>query len=200
MDGLDLLGPYGLELAIVPHWNNTEGGTHDTRFCFMGEPRLKHLEARLPDSAVIVGIDEYTALTIDPATRRGRVMGAGQVTVRCKGCELYYPAGSTFSLDEFDLKTQTLPGEVAPTVARPDAISETVEAMLRQLPATWEDWPDALEDDAPHTASFIDLLVWVRSQLRAARQWALADEIRERLLALGIVLENGAAETIWRKE
>ena len=61
MDGLDMLGPYGMELAIVPHWNNREGGTHDTRFCFMGEPRLRELESRLPPSAVILGIDEYTA-------------------------------------------------------------------------------------------------------------------------------------------
>ena len=22
---------------VIPHWNNAEGGTHGTRFCFMGE-------------------------------------------------------------------------------------------------------------------------------------------------------------------
>ncbi|HWQ28414.1 MAG TPA: cysteinyl-tRNA synthetase, partial [Dehalococcoidia bacterium] len=37
VDGLDLLAPWGLRLAVVPHWNNAEGAGYDTRFCFMGE-------------------------------------------------------------------------------------------------------------------------------------------------------------------
>ncbi|MGD8293937.1 MAG: hypothetical protein PVF37_19650, partial [Desulfobacterales bacterium] len=39
IDGMDILGQFGFDLVVVPHWNNAEGGTHDTRFCFMGEPR-----------------------------------------------------------------------------------------------------------------------------------------------------------------
>ena len=39
IDGLAALKPFGLRLAIVPHWNNAEGQTYDTRYCFMGEPR-----------------------------------------------------------------------------------------------------------------------------------------------------------------
>ena len=46
---LDLLGAYGLELAIAPHWNNSEGGTaFDTRYCFIGKRRLKEMESLLP--------------------------------------------------------------------------------------------------------------------------------------------------------
>ena len=37
-EGMDILGQLGLPLVVVPHWNNAEGGTFDTRFCFMGEP------------------------------------------------------------------------------------------------------------------------------------------------------------------
>src|SRR5204862_4747544 len=41
IDGLDLLGPVGYELAIVPHWNNAEGGRDfDSSRCFMGEQRF----------------------------------------------------------------------------------------------------------------------------------------------------------------
>ena len=46
-EGLDLLSSFGFNLVVVPHWNNAEGGTHDTRFCFMGEPRFQKLEALL---------------------------------------------------------------------------------------------------------------------------------------------------------
>ena len=47
---------------------------------------------------------------------------------------------------------------------------------------------------------FIDLLVETRSALRAERQWALADAIRDRLKNLGVVLEDGPSGTQWRME
>ncbi|MEJ2520234.1 MAG: hypothetical protein P8Y91_07825, partial [Desulfuromonadales bacterium] len=40
VEGMNILGPLGFDLVVVPHWNNAEGGTHDTRFCFMGKPRF----------------------------------------------------------------------------------------------------------------------------------------------------------------
>jgi hypothetical protein len=196
VDGLDLLAPYGLELAIVPHWNNTEGATHDTRYCFMGEPRLKRLETYLPDSTTILGIDEYTACIMDLDTRECLVMGAGQVTIRHGGRERYYPAGAAFALDQLR--------RVSPTSKQDDSLQagaspELTEGMGYKLSADWSDWPDALGDDAADAAPFIDLIVWIRAQLRAARQWALADEIRQRLSGLGIILEDGPTETAWRK-
>ena len=30
VEGLDLLGPLGLPVALIPHYDNAEGGTHDT--------------------------------------------------------------------------------------------------------------------------------------------------------------------------
>jgi len=47
---------------------------------------------------------------------------------------------------------------------------------------------------------FIDLLVQVRSDLRAAKQWALSDKIRDSLGALSIVLEDGPSGSTWRYE
>ncbi len=45
LDGLDVLGPFGLNVAVIPHYDNAEGGHHDTRFCYLGERRLAMLEA-----------------------------------------------------------------------------------------------------------------------------------------------------------
>ncbi len=44
----------------------------------------------------------------------------------------------------------------------------------------------------------IALLVEVRKEMRAAKQWALADSIRDRLAKLGVVLEDGSQGTTWK--
>ena len=85
IDGLDILSRFGLNLVVVPHWNNAEGGTHDTRFCFMGEPRFQKLEMLLPEDAMILGIDEHTACIIDFQTQRIDIQGIGNLTIRKKG-------------------------------------------------------------------------------------------------------------------
>ncbi|HSS36253.1 MAG TPA: cysteinyl-tRNA synthetase, partial [Patescibacteria group bacterium] len=66
LDGLDLLGQStGLRSAVVPHYDNAEGGTHDTRFCYMGERRLRVLERSLPSDVFVLGVDSHTALVLD---------------------------------------------------------------------------------------------------------------------------------------
>jgi cysteinyl-tRNA synthetase len=47
---------------------------------------------------------------------------------------------------------------------------------------------------------FIDLLVTVRGDLRAAKQWALADKIRNELKALNILIEDTPEGAKWRFE
>jgi cysteinyl-tRNA synthetase len=46
---------------------------------------------------------------------------------------------------------------------------------------------------------YIDQLVALRGQLRAAKQWALADVVRNSLTERGVVIEDGAAGTTWRR-
>ena len=46
---------------------------------------------------------------------------------------------------------------------------------------------------------FIELLIDLRATLRDSQQWALADQIRDRLAALGIALEDTPAGTTWKK-
>jgi len=47
---------------------------------------------------------------------------------------------------------------------------------------------------------FLDLLVEIRTQLREAKQWALADRIRDGLEALGVSVEDTATGTTWRRK
>ncbi len=53
------------------------------------------------------------------------------------------------------------------------------------------------ERDALALGPFIDLLVETRRELRAAKQFALADKVRNRLAELGIVLEDTPQGTKW---
>ncbi len=52
---------------------------------------------------------------------------------------------------------------------------------------------------AGDTAPFIDLLVRVREDLRAAKHWTLADTIRNGLAAEGIAIEDGPTGSTWRR-
>jgi hypothetical protein len=99
VDGLDVLTQFGFNLVVVPHWNNAEGGTHDTRFCFMGKPRFQQLETLLPDDATIIGIDEHTACIIDLNAQEIDIQGIGSVTIRKKGREIKFGKGDQIPLE-----------------------------------------------------------------------------------------------------
>lgn len=45
---------------------------------------------------------------------------------------------------------------------------------------------------------YIGLLVEIRTKLRGAKQWALADEVRDRLKELGVILEDRPEGTFWK--
>ena len=51
---------------------------------------------------------------------------------------------------------------------------------------------------ASDAAPFIDLLIDVRTELRNIKQWALSDQIRNRLAEAGVVLEDSRDGTTWR--
>lgn len=77
-------------------------------------------------------------------------------------------------------------GDVAPAQA-------TLRELCGVLGLTLEAPPARSLAAAP----FIELLIEIRAELRAARQWALADRIRDRLAALGIELQDSPDGTTW---
>jgi len=61
--------------------------------------------------------------------------------------------------------------------------------------------PDHEEDggsDAAREDGLVRLLIDLRNQARASKEWATADSIRNRLKELGVVLEDRADGTIWK--
>jgi hypothetical protein len=100
LEGLNLLGPLGLDVAVIPHYDNTEGGTHDTRFCYMGERRLRELERSLPEEVMIFGVAEHTAAIFDLNAGTLEVRGRGFVAVRRAGRERRFAPGEPIRLDQ----------------------------------------------------------------------------------------------------
>jgi hypothetical protein len=98
--GLGLLDTWDLACVVIPHFDNAEGGTHDTRYCYLGERRLVMLEHDLEDGEWVLGIDEHTAVIFDGEDGSVQVTGRGALTVRVQGHEDVIPAGSELSLDE----------------------------------------------------------------------------------------------------
>jgi len=121
--GLEILGRFGFDLVVIPHWNNAEGGTHDTRFCYMGAPRFDRLEALLPASTGVLGIDEHTAFIIDLAKGEAAVRGLGQVTLRRAGAEVAFERGERVSL-------RSLGGASSPPEA-PEGVRQPLDRPAR---------------------------------------------------------------------
>ncbi|GIH26527.1 hypothetical protein Aph01nite_48370 [Acrocarpospora phusangensis] len=132
-EGLDLLSPLGLQVVVIPHYDNAEGGTHDTRFCYLGERRLSRMEPELPDGTAVLGIDEHTAAVIDLTTDQVRVAGRGAVTIRRHGADLRLPAGLTLPLTELRHLTSgetTLP-QAPPAPAEPPTPQTTLAELIQ---------------------------------------------------------------------
>ena len=106
----------GWRCVVVPHYDNAEGGTHDTRFCYLGARRLAVLEAELDPDEWVLGVDEHTAAVIDLAAGRLRVEGRGGVHVRRGGRQVAsFPSGSDVPLAALleDHDPGQVPGEAA---------------------------------------------------------------------------------------
>ncbi|MBI4770804.1 MAG: hypothetical protein HY784_10455 [Chloroflexi bacterium] len=167
--GLDFFGPYGLSLVFIPHWNNAEGGADlDTSRCFMGQARFARLRALLPPDATIVGIDEHTALVVDLQAGRCQARGRGGVTVLKSAQEQHFPSGESFPLGALGPFRPADPVSGVPTEVWNDALTA-----------------QARGETTPSVPAEVLALVEERQAARARRDWATADDLRQRIAASG---------------
>lgn len=176
VDGLDFFSMYGLDLTVVPHWNNAEGGDElDTSHGFVGLDRFTQLRAMLPSTTRILGIDEHTAVVIDFAAGAGRVMGKGGATLCSGDSDVTIPHGESFDLNQLGpLREATPPADFVP---EPSAVPEAAT-------------PAALPEGA---AELLDQ----RRLARQNKEWARSDDLRDQLAALGVKVEDTQAGQQW---
>jgi cyanophycinase-like exopeptidase len=192
-EGLDLLGEFGMRLALVPHWNNSEGGAElDTRFCYMGQARFEHLRAQLPEDVVMLGIDEHSACVLDFAAGTVTVDGKGGARVIRDGQIAEFANGESFPM--------TLLGADADLVQQLAAERIVAAPASGHLPAPAATLNPWIEEDhlaAKIPPQLIDTMLTIRSELRSAKQWSFADRLRDALTDVGIVVEDAPGGSRW---
>ena len=80
--------------------------------------------------------------------------------------------------------------------------SEAALALLDHADAVlglFEPTADASEDPNALSDAQVEALIAERAEVRAAKNWARADEIRDALQAAGIVLEDTASGVHWHR-
>ncbi|MEZ4861291.1 MAG: hypothetical protein R3C14_08290 [Caldilineaceae bacterium] len=170
--GLDFFAAYNLDLVLVPHWNNNDGGADlDTSHCYLGTERYNQLVDLLPATTAVLGIEENTGVIIDPKQGECEVVGAGAACVIHNGQERRFVANDHFPVTA--LGDWCLP-----------AAEEGIPAAI------WQRGQEALAEGAPKASSpeapaAILALVEERTQARTARDWSKADQIRDQLAELG---------------
>lgn len=171
-EGLDLFGSYGLSLVIIPHWNNNDGGDElDTSRCYMGMDRFRRLSDMLPPGLTILGIDEHTALAVDPAVGDCHVLGRGSVTLTRGDGQVAFVHESSFGIDElgpFHLPDPD-PAVPASVWSRAQMVKSDAGAMRPAL--------------SPPAA--VLSFVAAREEARAHRDWQEADRLRDLIIAAG---------------
>ena len=136
LDGLDILAAIGINAAVIPHYDNTEGANHDTRFCYLGEARLQMFESLLDEDTYVLGVDEHTGLVIDLDAATASVVGNSNVTIRLRTESFVYPTGSVIPLSLLQSPSSLLTGSgevssshsIAPSPVAPQANS--LDAVL----------------------------------------------------------------------
>ena len=136
LDGLNILGEIGINVALIPHYNNAEGGHHDTRFCYMGERRLSMLERELPADVYVLGVDEHTGMVIDLDAQNVTVVGKGVVTIRVHGESTQIASGETFSIDR--LRDPQSPAAPTAKTKTDNPPSDSVLAGATQASTTFD--------------------------------------------------------------
>lgn len=78
------------------------------------------------------------------------------------------------------------------------AAQKTLRELAGVLGLTLESSTSSTNSSSVAAKPFINLLIQIRSDLRTAKQWALADQIRDQLKERGVTIEDSAQGTTWR--
>ena len=191
VEGLNLLSQFGLPVVVIPHWNNAEGGTHDTRFCYMGEPRLIQLERMLPPGTPILGIDEHTACILDFLAGQVLIRGVGEVTFRHGGDRKVFQDGEVLTLEEFKRMAQPPLQENLPVLSRIQTTEPGAAPFKEQVKSLQQTFNQYLRenkaDSLISTVVTLDKLIW-----KSSREFEDEEEISQARETLrGMIVQLG---------
>jgi hypothetical protein len=169
--GLDFFADLGTPLSIVPHWNNTDGGSDvDTSRCFLGMDRFAEWCSKLPADHTVLGLDEHTGIIMDFAKRECQVVGVSSVSLVRECDPRIYPSGTTFPLSEI--------GELLEPQPLAKGISTAAWEMAQNV-------PEAETASAETPPQEVVTLAEARQAARSRKDWAASDDLRRQITDLG---------------
>jgi len=178
LDGLNVLRDIGITATVIPHFDNAEGGNHDTRFCYLGESRLRMLETQLHADEFIIGVDEHTGLVIDLERDVADVVGNATVTLRKGDAQKICASGASIPLA--DLRSLNWASSSAPATSVSTAASEDPAARAKATPSpTTQSPPTSLAAAvAAHRSAFDSAIAQHNADAAVGAVLALESDIR----------------------
>ena len=174
MPGLDLLGTFGLRIACVTHWNNTEGGANvDTSRCYIGQSRMNQLVSSIQTDINILGIDEHTALMLDLSCKTCTVVGKGSITIINSNGTTVFESGESFST------------EVLGNVYLPEQGEGISSDVWEKVVTHHHEW----KENQPLPDKVINLIK-ERSEAREQKYWEKSDLLRDQLVEQGYSVKD----------
>lgn len=192
--GLNLLDLYGLTCTIVPHFNNQEGGNHDTSCSYIGRNRLNNLLSS--EYTNILGIDEHTALVIDGSKKTFTVQGIGEVTAITKLGQTSFRGGIEYPLGDLQ--------DILPRPEKTDLSNKQGkrnETDLNILKKEVAKLNLELKNNQTYTTLFdstVQGIIELRNKFRNEKKYSESDEIRDLLDNLNIAIEDGESGSSWK--
>jgi hypothetical protein len=171
--GLDLFSDFGMQLSLVPHWNNADGGLDlDTSRCFIGMERFDIWCKSLPPENTTLGLDEHTGIILDFTTGECEIAGVSTVSIVRRCDPMIHPAGTKFPLNELGM----------PVIPDPmqGSIPPEVWDMAVNAPATYNDQPPQRVVELSEQ----------RQQARTSKNWAESDRLRDQIAAQGWTVQD----------
>lgn len=200
LEGLNLLGEFGIPAVVIPHYNNAEGGHHDTRFCYLGETRLNMLEQQLDDGEYVLGVDEHTGIVIDLNERTAEVVGNGVVTLRVKGNSTTFASGEVLSLEQLQNPTVAPSSTPPPPVVVVDEPKVVATSLASVAQLRREEFESALAaGDANGATRAIlelenDIKLWSADTLTGTDADSAREILRSMIVKLGTAATGGLAD------
>ncbi len=203
IEGLDVLGALGVNCAVIPHFDNNEGGNYDTRFCYLGERRLEMLEGLLPAGTATLGVDEHTALIIDLEADTLTIKGRGNAYWRTNEVKVLNN-DETFALTEIR-GANTFNRTITQKTASPesDQWSDLAEKIQEFDPASYETLISLIEaasgarDGYMDPSALIEGVLNVRRIARDQGHYDIADRLRDVLTAADLEIKDGPDGSSW---
>ena len=194
--GLNILDVYGLSCTVVPHFNNAEGGNHDTSFSYVGENRMKALLNKSYSN--ILGIDEHTALIISGKNKTFKVVGLGNVTVLNKEGTHIFEKDSEEKLNTLQkLLISDKKGSVKKINSIETELNSADKSSLKEI-ANLEIQIESIMKNNERFEILVEKLILLRSKLRNEKNYELSDEVRDILESSGLQIEDSEQGIQWK--